>query len=278
MRLKNVWSLVGATALLVGISTGAPSAAFAEETFRLMDDPPPATVSTQAWGRLEYLNWREYDGGSRQAEDQGPRISVGASRSYNQDDITFTPRLTASAGYTYFDGIIGNPYNESVSTYSKMFGLGVGGDVGAIYRLRGDAQVEPFAGLGWDWWRRDTGSRGGPRETWDSIYARGGVRAKADLKAGQKTFSGYGELGLRLPLSTQNSVKLANYGKVAFKPDGELSLFAEAGVVLGRWRAGLAYDGWRFRSSDPVTLSDATLARQRKTKIDGFSITAGYSF
>ncbi|HEY5996083.1 MAG TPA: autotransporter outer membrane beta-barrel domain-containing protein [Candidatus Deferrimicrobiaceae bacterium] len=279
MRLEKIWSIVGTIGLILALEAGAPpSMALAETEPGLDEGASPTTVSNKAWGRLEYFNWREYDKDTRRSEDQGPRISIGASRAYNQDDITFTPRVTAMAGYTEYDGVLGNPYNASISTYSKTFGFGIGGDVGAIYRLQGGAQIEPFAGLGWDWWRRDTASWGGPRETWDSIYARGGARASADLKAGQSTFRGYGELGLKYPLSTQNSVKYANAGKADLKPESALSAFAEAGVTLDRWNLGLAYDGWRFRSSDPVALGNGSSAVQRKTRTDSFSVVAGYSF
>jgi hypothetical protein len=278
MRLKE--SVCRSASLILALSAlafGPLSASAADELSRIMEPPAPTTASNQAWGRIEWFDWREYDGKATRSKDNGPRLTVGASRAYNQDDITFTPRVTAMAGYTHYEGSLGQSF-ASVDTYSKTFGFGVGADVGVIYRIQGGAQVEPFLGLAWDWWRRDIASWGGPRETWDSICARGGARGSVDLRSGQSKFRGYGELGIKMPLSTQNSVKYAGYGKVALKPRGEFSPFAEAGLVLDRWRVGASYDAWRFGNSDEVALPDGILASQRKTRAGIYSINAGYAF
>ncbi len=279
MHINNIGLRLGIIALMVSLMAALPKASPAEEfLYQVSGDDSLTTVSSQAWGRLEYFNWQEYDGKVRQAKNAGPRLSVGAARSYNRDDVTFTPRVGAMIGYTNYQGTFGSPYTNAIDTYSKSFGFDAGADVGAVYHLRGEALVEPFLGMGFNWWRCDTASWGGPRETWDTIYARGGARGSADLKIGDSGFRGYGEIGLKMPLSTQNSVKVARYGKAVLKPQGDLSGFAEAGIVKNRWRLGLAYDSWRFRNSDPVAFPDGTLIAQRKSQADIFSLTAGYMF
>ncbi|HEY3489039.1 MAG TPA: autotransporter domain-containing protein [Candidatus Deferrimicrobiaceae bacterium] len=279
MRLNKLGLWIGVAAVSVLCATGSSMPASAEEDFLSQSgNDSPVSVSNQAWGRLEYFNWREYDGKLSRAKESGPRLSVGVARSYNRDDITFTPRVGAMVGYVGNEGTLGYAPNRYIDTYAKYLGFDVGADVGVVYHLQGESTVEPFLGLGWNWWRRDIASWGGPRETWDTIYARGGARASANLVAGQKPFRGYGELGLRMPLSTQDSVKLAGQGKVNLKPRGALSAFAEAGVVIDRWRFGVSYDSWRFMNSDPVALPDATPVAQRKSAADIYSLNAGYSF
>ncbi len=280
MRLANIGLRLGMIALLISFTAALPCTSRAdEELYRAVGDDSLTTESSQAWGRLEYFDWHEYDGSVSKAKNAGPRISVGVARSYNRDDVTFTPRVGAMVGYTSYQGTLSPPYNNTpIDTYSKSFGFDVGADVGAVYHLPSEATIEPFAGLGWNWWRTDTASWGGPRETWDSVYARGGARGSAILKVREIEFRGYGEVGLKLPLSTENSIKVADHGKGTLKPEGDLSPFAEAGIVRNRWRLGLAYDSWRFRNSDPAQLSDGTPITQRKSHADIFAFTAGYAF
>jgi hypothetical protein len=279
MHPNRFGSWLWAVALSLFFAAGSALPAAAEVDFLAgVGEDSPMTASNQAWGRLEYFSLHEYDGKTTKAKEAGPRLSVGVSRAYNRDDVTFTPRIGGMLGYVDYKGEIGAPYTRPVDTYSKYYGLDLGADVGVIYRLQGEATVEPFFGLGWNWWRRDIASWGGPRETWDTVYARGGARAAADLKAGEKPFRGYGELGLKMPLSTQDSVKIANAGKVNLKPRGSVSAFAEAGIVFNKLKLGVSYDSWRFMNSEPVELPDGTQVSARKSQTDIFALNAGYSF
>lgn len=240
----------------------------------------PVTASNLATARIEYFNWREYDGDTRLLKESGPRLQLGASRRYNREDITFTPHVEGMFGYVDYDGHTqgGTP----VSTDVRYVGFGIGADIGAVYHFVAESQVEPYLGLGWNYWRRDlrtTSQATGYLETWDSVFARGGARAEADLVIGATPVRGYGELGLKLPLSTYNSAKFPGVGKVNVSPKGNLSLYGSVGIVKGLWRGGLFYDGWRFQASDVTPAGGGAFGlMQPKSRADIFGIEAARAF
>ncbi len=278
---RSACTLALALLLPLAFSTGAVAE---EDLYRALGEVSPTTVSTAARSRLEYFTWREFDGNNRLLKESGPRLQLGASRSYNREDITFTPRIQGTFGYVDYDGQTqgGTP----VGTKVRYVGFGVGADVGSIYHLKGESQVEPYLGLGWDYWRRDlrsTDQATGYLETWDSFYARGGARGETDLKVGGSAFKGYGELGLKMPLSTYNSAKFPGIGKTKVNPKGNLSLYGSLGLVRAHWRYGLFYDSWRFQVSETTQVGvdgsgNAVGLMQPKSRGDIFGLEAAYAF
>ncbi|HEY5996084.1 MAG TPA: hypothetical protein VIU29_03645, partial [Candidatus Deferrimicrobiaceae bacterium] len=203
-------------------------------------DDSPITTSNEVTARLEYFTWHEYSNGKRLLREYGPRLQLGASRTYNRDDITFTPRISGMTdiGEVNYDGHsqdnngnIGPPLGTDI----RYRGLGIGADVGVIYHLVADSRFEPYFGLGWDYWRRDIRSNQfatGYLETWDTIFARGGARGNADMKIGGTVIKGYGELGFKMPLSTQNSARIEGIGKANVHPKGAISFYGSVGAIL----------------------------------------------
>jgi hypothetical protein len=279
-RLACVLSLA---ALLPAAWAGAARAAN-DDIDLLMADDAPVTTSNEATVRLEHFTWHEYSQGVRLLREYGPRLQLGASRSYNKHDVTFTPRITGVIGQVNYDGHTwgGTP----VGTDVRYFGLGAGADVGVIYHPLAESRLEPYFGLGWDYWRRDIRTNQfatGYLETWDSIFARGGARGNADLRVGGVVFKGYGELGLKMPLSTQNSARIEGIGKANVHPKGGPSLYGALGMIRNKWRFGLFYDSWRFRESDPVVVGIDNTGTpfglsQPKSRIDIVGLEAGYAF
>ncbi len=271
-------ALVLALALMLP-AAGATVAAADQDLYSVLGDESPTTVSNTATGRLEYFTWREFDGNRRLLKESGPRLRLGASRAYNREDITFTPRIDGMFGYVDYDGQtqIGTP----VETKVRYVGFGIGADVGAIYHLKGESLLEPYLGLGWDYWRRDlrsTNQGTGYLETWDSLYARGGARGETDLKVGNSAFKGYGELGLKLPMSTYNVAKVPGSGKAKISPKGNLSLYGSVGVLRDRWRYSLSYDSWRFQESDVTPVGGGFGVSQPKSRADIFGLEVAYGF
>lgn len=281
-RLACILSL----AALLPVAWAGSASAGEEDIDLLMADDSPVTTSNEATARLEHFTWHEYDGGTRLLREYGPRLQLGASRTYNKNDVTFTPRIWGMTGLgdINYDGHTwgGNP----VGTDIRYLGLGIGADVGVIYHVKGESTVHPYLGLGWDWWRRDIRTNEfatGYLETWDSLFARGGARGNADLKAGGTVFKGYGELGFKMPLSTQNSANIQGIGKSNVNPKGAISFYGSVGVIRNKWRFGFFYDSWRFRASDPKIIGvDNTGApvglSQPKSRADIVGLEAGYAF
>jgi hypothetical protein len=289
-RAKRLARILALTLLLPSLCPSASTAA-EEEIDRLLGGESPTAVSQAVTSRLEYFTWREYDGKELLLYEAGPRLQAGYQRRYNRDDILFTPRVSVTGGYVSYDGKTQPPESYPVGTRVRYVGAGIGADVGVLYHLMSQTQLEPYLGLGFDYWRRDIRSSStmgtipvsGYLETWDTVYARGGARGEADLKAGSSSFKGYGELGIKIPLSTQNSVKFPGAGRTNVNPKGDFSPYVGAGVILDRLKVGLFYDTWRFQSSDPVVAGidntgRALVLEQPKSRAEIFGIELGYAF
>lgn len=271
-------------AILLPAAWAGRARAAEEDVDRLMTGDSPITTSNEATARLEYFTFHEYSGGNRLLREYGPRLQAGASRTYNRDDVTFTPRISGMIGQVNYDGHTwgGTPTGTDV----RYLGFGFGADVGVIYHLVAESRFEPYFGLGWDYWRRDirtTEFATGYLETWDSIFARGGARGNADLKIGGTVFKGYGELGFKMPLSTQNSARIEGIGKANVHPKGAASLYGALGLIRDKWRFGMFYDSWRFRESDPVVVGVDNTGTpfalvQPKSRADIVGLEAGYAF
>jgi hypothetical protein len=278
--IRQIGRLASALSLAVLLASALPALAVEEDLLQGVGDDAPVVAVNQVDARLEYFTWREHDGDRRLLKESGPRLRLGAARAYNKSDITFTPRIDGTFGYVDYDGQTqgGTP----VETKVRYVGFGVGADVGAIYHLKGDSSLEPYMGLGWSYWRRDlrsTTQATGYLETWDSFFARGGAKGEVDLKSGSKTFRGYGELGLKLPLSTYNSAKFPGVGRVKTDPKGNVSLYGSAGLKLDRWKVGLFYDSWRFQASEVTPVADGAFGlMQPKSRADIFGLEASRAF
>ncbi|NOZ25966.1 MAG: autotransporter outer membrane beta-barrel domain-containing protein [Nitrospirae bacterium] len=226
--------------------------------------------------KIESFTWTEYDDqGTRLLKESGPIYTIGSSV---RSDLSGALFLGVNA--ELFGGTVGydgqTQAGVPVETDTDYTGFVAEGDLGWKVHLRGKATLEPFAGLGYRWWRRDikdTVSAIGYEETWWSLYARLGAQGEY---AYTEKVTVFGKAGLKIPVITENEVDLSIIGlsTVKVEPGNVTSVFAEAGVKWTRFEAGLFYEGMRFSKSDPVTVGGAQVW-QPETKADMFGIKLG---
>jgi hypothetical protein len=141
-------------------------------------------------------------------------------------------------------------------------------------------ETGPLYGVGYRWWLRDINnndSAPGNLERWRSFYARAGARGDYIFPGGQRIFT---EAGALLPISNRNTADLsiAGPGNPTLKPGRRASLFAEAGLRISKFEAGVFYEGVRFPRSPAVDVGGGVSVVQPESKADIVGVKIGIVF
>lgn len=195
---------------------------------------------------VDSYTWKEFDdNGDRLLKESGTLMGLGFDYyTERENHVTLRPLAEIFGGEVDYDGHTqtGIPATTKVS----YFGLKLQGDVGRSFRPAPSFTIEPFGGLGLRAWVRDlhdgTTSTGlttsGYTEDWFTLHARIGVRGGIDVSSGTTLFV---EAGVKAPLYNENTAYLnsGGVGSVTMNPGKQVSLFAETGVKLDRFKASL---------------------------------------
>ncbi|HEU0264400.1 MAG TPA: hypothetical protein VFR01_01585 [Geobacterales bacterium] len=213
---------------------------------------------------IEYLNWKEYGGGSAQLRQFGERAGLQVSVTGHQPESQFYPRFTFGivGGGAESHGTSTNIYN-TLGNNTPIDGTGTS----VALRLQQDfgwrvtdfaSYLEPFVGVGYRFdvrrMRIDdvTGrSNDNYEEQWSTLYSRFGLRGVAKIdSATNLTFEG----GATYPFYTINNVDVIGGGWEKLYPRGHWGGFAEIGMQSGRLRPSIYYEQFKLRQSDPRTV------------------------
>jgi hypothetical protein len=203
---------------------------------------------------LATFSWTEDVEGSRVLKESGPIFTGGVvaglvvAAPENGPLCILRGRGELFGGSVDYDGQTVGSNPAPVHTDTVYFGARGEGEVGVRFLPSQVTSLEPFAGVGYRWWRRDI-SRGGVLEVWQSIYARAGLNAKHELRDGMRIFARAGAL---YPFYNRNEASTTGFGDLTVKPGGDWSAFAEAGMHYGRFRPSVFYEGFRFTMSPQV--------------------------
>ncbi|HJV34231.1 hypothetical protein [Geomonas sp.] len=230
----------------------------------------------------QHYTWKEYYGGRRLLDEDGPLFSGGVKVGILTDlAMTITAKAEVFGGVISYDGETQAPNPVPVKT--DVTYVGTRGEADFGYRLPPDLlNFEPFAGIGYRWWTRDlhdsqtaTGVPvSGYTETWDSVYcrlgARGSYRPSSD-------WTMYVEGGGKYPFYTGNSVDFAGAGTVTFHPGSLWSGFAEAGASYRNLKVAFTYEGFRW-SQSPLKRVGYQAFFQPESTSDIMGLSLGWNF
>ena len=224
--------------------------------------------------KVESFTWKEFnDNGTQLLKESGPIYGIGFSgKSDTAKALTFKSKGEIFGGSIDYDGQ--TQAGDPVKTDTNYFGMKVEGDLGWKFMAAEKSSLEPFAGLGWRWWRRDiqsTDTAIGVEELWSSIYARLGIRGDLAFSDKMKAFA---EGGVKLPIYNQNKVDIY---AVTLEPGNEASIFAEAGLRWAMLKVSVFYEGMRFSKSDPVSGS-GVIVWQPESRADIYGVNVGVAF
>jgi hypothetical protein len=258
-----------ASALLLAATLAMPGRALAESGF--------------IYPTFERFTWRESaESGARLLEERGSRFGLGVEA---QTVILVLPvryRGAFSWGRVDYDGHTQAmaPVRSKTTYVLFDFQLDIAPRFGG-----GDAVYGPFAGLGYRYWTRDiasattTDASGRPAtaegymEKWTLVYAKVGLYGDLRLSS---PWGLSAEAGALIPLDSENQAL-----GLTFKPDGQVSLFAQAGVRYGWFAVALAYEAMRFDASARVPVSGLGFtgyAMQPRSASDLYTVKVGVSY
>lgn len=233
---------------------------------------------TDVYLKAESFTWKEFDDdGDQLLKESGPLFGIGSATKFNFDPLTLKVKGEFFGGRVDYDGQTqgGIP----VDSDTDYWGLNIGVDLGWKFVLSEDFSVEPFVGPATKYWNRDIKSTDdaiGIEERWWIVYARAGLHGDRTISDRLKIFA---EGGIRIPIYNQNKADLRIIGlrKVEIEPRRKESFFAEAGIKWKKLKAGVYYEGLRFRKSDDERVSGGTIW-QPETEADIFGINVGMAF
>lgn len=219
---------------------------------------------------VEGFIWKEFDGGKELLKETGPLFGLGAAASIDLHNkaLILKAKSDIFGGQVDYDGqtqsffldpstglVDPTKENRPLKTNVNYIGFRLEGDLGWRFSSA-KTSLEPFAGLGYRWWRRDIqGSTsidtngipfpvGSSTEEWQSAYTKVGLRFDSNINPDTRLFA---EAGGKYPFYTSN---YANPTTV--EPKGELSAFAELGMRYKWFRPSLFYEGFKYAKSNEV--------------------------
>ena len=224
--------------------------------------------------QVQSFTWKEFINGSEILEESGPIYALGGLVKIENNSLTFRTRGELFAGRITYDGQTqgGTP----AETDTQYVGIKLEGDAGWKKRVKENASIEPFAGIGVRIWNRDiksTSNATGVTEKWTSVYARLGLRGDSALSDKLTLFA---EGGLKLPF--YNSNRVDDDDDISLEPKSRVSGFAEAGLKWNQLWASIFYEGLRFDKSDVEPIGGGWGIYQPKSEADIFGLNVGYSF
>lgn len=231
---------------------------------------------------VQYFTWEEHDAGRRILKESGPRFAAGVVARYQTGSLlAFRGRGELFGGEVDYSGETQAPASLPVKTQVEYFGTREEIDLGCRFPSS-PVRLEPFVGLGHQWWLRgleDTATADGTpangyTENWNNVYTRAGLRGEATGPGGANVVA---EAGVRYPVYVTNSVDFAGSGVTTFRPRGELSGFAQGGISYRRLRVDLFYEGTRF-SQSPRKQVQGDFFFQPDSSSDVFGVNLGWSF
>ena len=180
-----------------------------------------------------------------------------------------------------YDGETQAPSPVPVQT--EVSYLGTRQDLDLGYRYTAERWfLEPFSGVGYRWWLRElhdsTSANGqavsGYTEYWQTAYLRLGGHGRYRTPSGV-SFTAEG--GAKYPFYCGNSVNFAGSGVTTFRPVGEWSGFAEAGIGYRHLKLALSYEGFRFAASPTERVGTKDFF-QPQSRSDIFGLNLGWAF
>ncbi len=242
---------------------------------------------------LQYFSWKEFVGGRRILEEEGPLFGIGVGARFDlyRKSLMLKVQGEIFGGDVHYRGqtqMNSNPAlsERPVKTSVIYFGTRLETDIGLRMSLA-EGSVEPFAGLGYRWWLRalenstaiDANGNlfpvGGYTEFWRTLYTRLGMRGSYS-PGRDLTF--FAEAGGRYPFLNRNSADFPGAGNITLEPEPRWSVFSEIGARYGKLRTALFYEGFRFGQSRPVPIGGGVALLQPKTDSDIFGISVGWAF
>lgn len=242
---------------------------------------------------IESFTWREFTDGVRAVRESGPRFGAGVSwRHEYQNQATFRSDAEVFGGIVDYDGEACDIAGTCMPATSDVnyIGLRVKSDFGRVFGMTPASFLEPFGGIGLDFWRRDvndgTAEDGSPTagyiEDWFTLHARLGLRGRIDFS---RTTAAFAEGGIKLPVYNSNTAYLSDIGygsDITLEPGRKKSFFAETGIKIDRIRVTVFYDSMRFSPSNTEfavsPTGGSTGFRQPKSEADMYGIRAGWIF
>lgn len=238
--------------------------------------PGRVMAETEVYTFVADYNWREYDGNSLAGRERGPVYGVGLAGIYRIPGPNPLDLKGKAEGYG-----ASHDFDTTESNYSATGGFAgftLEGDAGVPLRLMGGSTFEPFAGLGYRYWGRQSEFN----ETWWNFYGKTGARVTHRM-AGSPIIL-FAEGGARMSFSSRVTFDLNSYGygDVSVRPGNRVSAFAETGIKFNILKASLFYEGLRF-SSSPEHILDSSgnhvvTIRQSHTDADIIGLRLGVSF
>ena len=222
---------------------------------------------------IESFLWEEFrSDGSELLDETGFRhvLALNSQTPLNQHWLSDL-RAHVTFGTVAYDGWYQDQYGNllgkaQIDTEYTGYGL----ETGFSFIPTGGEGDKEGAGvrlaLGLDTWERDLQGPGGYTEEYLVTYGR--VAGVYSVLSNWRT-----EFGVKLPISTWESVDLSAYGyadKIKLKPKGKPSLYLKFFYpVSSRFGLNLTYDGYRFGKSDP---DPATGYYQPKSNMDTYGL------
>lgn len=239
---------------------------------------------------VAYFHWRESVAGQSVLTEQGPMYGADATIALDmlkteRGTLTLKNKAGLFGGLVYYDGQTQAPQNLPVKTDVIYVGVKEELAVGWAMPL-GDGRLEPFAGLGYRWWRRDlqdsTASNGtstvkvlGSTEVWDSAYTKLGAALSMPLTKDWRFFV---EGGGKYPFYNSNSIDIAGVGTTTIRPEPRWSAFGELGARNRKYRTALFYEGYRTGQSPVVRISSNLGVFQPQSDEDLVGVSFSYCF
>lgn len=196
---------------------------------------------------VEYFRWVE-DTQPIKVKEHGPLgvFTLGYTQP-RQSGILFAYRGRFYIGEVDYDGAY--LFSPSVSAMGKSRYAGTTQEGQLRYRLAGKADI--VAALGIDIWQRELSSI--QKEDYRVVFARLGAETNP-AKLGWLIGA-----GVKYPLWTQQDAHLMNFGydtNPKLKPGKNISGYGQVGYRFRQKWAIIGYvDGYRFKASDPVTVT-----------------------
>lgn len=240
----------------------------------------------EIYGSFQRMTWKEFDeAGTQILKESGPLAGIGGFLRYQDDGSRIILRVQGEffGGRTDYEGA--EPSGSALRTDVKYFGSEWMGDAGLEIKAGDRMKLVPFGGGGVRWWIRsfdqsysaDGTLKKDYAEFWTSAFIKAGLRFEVTASEASPGAL-FVESALRIPLHTQ----VANLSGEDYDPEvnprSAPSLYAEAGIRIGKLRSSVFYEGLRFYRSKKQTDALGFVHYQPKSQADIVGIRLGYVF
>jgi hypothetical protein len=243
-----------------------------------------------AYLTLESFSWKEFLDDQRVLKESGPLVGAGGVAAVviatpeNGSLVLLRGRGEIAGGDVDYDGQTSSSAPLPVHSDTTYLMLKGEGELGWRFPLA-RSSLEPFAGIGYRWWRRDISDSftvvngsvvvvNGGLELWESLYTRTGIRATHELDANVRLFA---EAGGKFAFLNHNTAKDQSIGEPTLRPGEGWSAFGGIGAQFGRFRPELFYEGFRFGQSPAIVNGNIRVFQPESTE-DVYGVRLGWAF